>query len=758
MSTPLTSDQAIARLREHPDAYRTPENLRELASQVDADASGKLTVLYSGPTTKEVRSSDVIKAMNASGEDVRVIDNSQAAKFLQSEDFYHAVAETYGIPEILPLSNGTYRGPATDWLYDAQQGPWADVSARFVDATRGEVRVIASDARPDRVFGAVELPHALANPNITTIEDVPRDVLAARQASHGTQAAFEMVVARARDNVGRLNVAVNYAGTPLREHGALQMDSRAYCVGTCIQGRTPGFTSVTQPLADRMGPPSPYVTTGQQHWHAWQAEVAQAGRDATVAKLVRGAGVLGGTAAIAYDAGNTAVHASDLFHQHNNIGAASEIEHFASRNIAGFGLAAFGAEIGSAGGPVGSVTGGVVGGGIGIFGGDKLMDAYDNHKIYGQTDPHGTSWQYDPARPQHGWTRTVADGFAERGLSHTRIETAPPALADRLTFQANTTAVELALAHRAQPRDPYTQPASASDTPLPGNPPWTRDPQTPQWSRLYVDAFAERGLSQHTRVLASPERAAQLDTAAVQLIADNLAHAPRGIAEHYQALYAQRDWQQYGPMPKAVTAALKPPANSLQASDGHTYTREKDGSWHTPGRLWGSNAAEGTVHRELDAPYRQEPATNTTRGGPGSATPVLRLDDPGHSGHALFKQAQAHVNSLDAQRGRTPDAQSRNLAGVAVVAAQAHGLTRIDDLLPNTRDGSTMFICQHTSPLKRIAEIPTVQAINTPLEQSSAQYLHVARQQAQEQVQQRMQVQSQDIIATPAQSAPQMKM
>lgn len=734
MSAPLTSDQAIALLRQHPDAYRTPESLRSLAARVDANAPGKLTLLYSGPTTKEVWSSDVIKAMTASGEDVRVINNSQAARFLESRDFYHAVAEAFGVPGISPLMNGEYRGPATDWLYDAKAGPWADASARFVDATHGEVRLIASDARPDRVFGAVELPRALANPNITAIEDVPRELLAAREAKHGTQAAFEMVVSRARDNVGRLDVAVNYAGTPLRENGVLQMDCRAYCVGTSIKGQAPGFTSVTQPLADHFGPPSSYVLAGQQQWHAWQAEVAQAGRDATAARLIRGAGVVGGVAAVAYDAGSTVVRASDLVHQHNRIGAASEIEHFASRNVTAYGLAWVGAEMGSVGGPLGSVAGGFIGGGLGLVAGDKLMDAYDRAKIYVQSDTHGRSWHYAPEQPHKGWTRTVTDAFAERGLSQTHQEQAPAELGDRLSYQASTKAVQLALGRPAKPDDPYTQPANAEDATLPGDPSWVRDAQTKQWSRSYVDAFGERGLSHYGVDIATAARAGQLDAAAAAVVANNHAQEPQSIAERYRTIYEEQGWKQYGPMPEAVTDALEKSATS-QA--------------HKP-------AEHGPQPPQSSADMQAHPA-GVDRGGSNRTESTIRMDHPDHPGYGLFKQAQAHVDILDAQRGRTPDAHSRNLAAYAAVTALANGITRIDALLPDTKDGSSMFIAQHASPLKRIAEMSTLQAINTPLEQSSANFLQVAQQKNEDQSRQQ-QTQMGDLsVLTQAPSAPQIR-
>ncbi|WP_221885080.1 hypothetical protein, partial [Variovorax sp. DXTD-1] len=73
---------------------------------------------------------------------------------------------------------GTYQGPASKWLYHPTQGPWADASARFAELTKGEVRAVVSGAAPDRVFGAVELPRVIANPQVTTIEGIPRQTLA----------------------------------------------------------------------------------------------------------------------------------------------------------------------------------------------------------------------------------------------------------------------------------------------------------------------------------------------------------------------------------------------------------------------------------------------------------------------------------------------------------------------------------------------------------------------------------------------------
>lgn len=67
MNKPLTANEAIRLLQEKSELYSTPDQLRELAKQVDADASGRLTILYSGPAAKGVWSTDVINAMIDAG-------------------------------------------------------------------------------------------------------------------------------------------------------------------------------------------------------------------------------------------------------------------------------------------------------------------------------------------------------------------------------------------------------------------------------------------------------------------------------------------------------------------------------------------------------------------------------------------------------------------------------------------------------------------------------------------------------------------
>lgn len=667
MSPPLTVEQATALLRAHPDSYDTSEKLRALAAQVNADSPGRVTVLYSGRSTEGIGSGDIIKAMKVAGEDVRVIDNSQAAKFMTSDDFYHAVAKTYGISDFRSLADGSYRGPATDWLYHPTQGPWADASARFADSTVGEVRALVSDARPDRVFGATEVPHILANPNVTTIEGIPRKTLVARQATHGTQAAFEMVSAHAYDGVGRLNVAVNYAGTPLRENGTLMLDSRAYLAETKLPGKTPGFTVMTRPLADNMPPPGDHVLAGRQHMDEF---VIQMGHEARVhTTRIRAGSTLGiaGLALDAYDAADTLRTSGRLRSEGNDTAAESELIHFGARSVGGFAGAGLGMTAGAVAGVEtgpGLVVTGALGGIAGAVAGDEIAAWTDNRRIYNQQDRQGHTWTYDPDQPAQGWQRHAPIDASNDGIDNPKRGPlrASPALANELNYRSTSTSVELMLGGPPSQRDPFVQPAKASDPPSAFPAAWTRDADQQAWQREVMVAFTERGMSRKRVDVASPERADELDRAAAQTVLQNAANSPAAIAARYEEAYARNGWAAHGPMPDAVRHA-RSDLDTLFASDANRYQRRANGEWVSEGLIYNATAA-GNLREELDATREvlraRLPSPRTVQ-APPPPTPDDRLRDT--------------VMGAYANAGVVPDA-ARLAASVAAVRATQtmHGL------------------------------------------------------------------------------------
>lgn len=109
--------------------------------------------------------------------------------------------------------------------------------------------------------------------------------------------------------------------------------------------------------------------------------------------------------------------------------------------------------------------------------------------------------------------------------------------------------------------------------------------------------------------------------------------------------------------------------------------------------------------------------------------PAVPLNHEAHPDHAMFRQAQKAVHELDAAHQRKPDGSSDNLAGVLAVTARREGLDRIDRAVMSA-DASRTYAVQGSldSPLKRVAEVDTRQAVATPVAASSDAWHQAAKQ------------------------------
>jgi peptidoglycan hydrolase-like protein with peptidoglycan-binding domain len=133
--------------------------------------------------------------------------------------------------------------------------------------------------------------------------------------------------------------------------------------------------------------------------------------------------------------------------------------------------------------------------------------------------------------------------------------------------------------------------------------------------------------------------------------------------------------------------------------------------------------------KTLDAIHQR-----TLQHGTKPATP--QLHESAHPHHAVFRQAVGAVHELDARHQRVPDQRSENLAAALVVAARSAGMERIDHVVLSD-DGSRAFAVQGdlSSPLRRVAEVSTAQAVTTPLDRSSAALGHTTEAKHAEQTQ-----------------------
>ncbi len=614
MSGAQTAEAAIESLRNNPTKYQTPETLRELAKQVDVSSSGRITVLYSGNVADRVSAWNVVKAMETVGEDVRLIDKTEVNKFLNSEEFISATADAHGIRADDILSRNPAAKVANEWLYHPTEGPWADASARFADATQGEVKTIVSGATPKRVFGATELPRILANPNVTNVDGIPREVLAARQASHGPQAAFDMIVARSHENVGTIRTAVNAQGSPLRsDTGHLQLDNRGYFVDTNIEGKAPTFSESSRSLGDAMGAPNKYAESGQIHIRDIELSAGNILREQQAADALRvrrgvgaGGAVVLGAAVEAYQWNETLGNANTFRNTLGNDTAANEA---LARQTASSTSGIVGGVVGTgAAATLGLGTGGtfaLVAADAYFFSAaaDKAVTLWQQDKIYQQTSD-GVKWEFKG----NDWVREdLRADFVRDGVDNPKQQPIAASFdkARELSYLASVEAVEQQLGKVPAPRNPFEQPAAAGDAYSARPSPWTYSTESAQWSRQLVTQEGDDIVGAKYGVeIATGERPAQLSAQALRTIDANLASGPAAIAAQYEVGYIQRGYQHQGKLPASIEVALDP--NLLQASDGKHYRRDEQGQWtHEGEKASAQRALELTITHDRLAPALQ---------------------------------------------------------------------------------------------------------------------------------------------------------
>jgi putative chitinase len=123
-----------------------------------------------------------------------------------------------------------------------------------------------------------------------------------------------------------------------------------------------------------------------------------------------------------------------------------------------------------------------------------------------------------------------------------------------------------------------------------------------------------------------------------------------------------------------------------------------------------------------------------------------RLDHPDHPGHAVFRQAQDGMHKIDAQHGRVPDQRSDSAAACLAATSLENGMRRIDHVALGT-DASKLFAIEGAlnSPFKKVCSVPTVESLNTPMEQTTARWPEALQQVEQQQMREQAQAQQRQL-------------
>lgn len=174
----LSYDEAVVELSK----IRTLDQLRQLIADIGIPLEGNPTLLFSGDFSDDVGFSNISDQIVADDPHVRSIRDSPVASFLDLRKtpelrsvlrrFFDDDPYSYG-SDANKFLNGDI-GPDGKRI---PNGIWDEISRRFARETVGDVRVLTNFDRPDGVFAQTELPELLANPNVTTIEGIPRQQL-----------------------------------------------------------------------------------------------------------------------------------------------------------------------------------------------------------------------------------------------------------------------------------------------------------------------------------------------------------------------------------------------------------------------------------------------------------------------------------------------------------------------------------------------------------------------------------------------------
>ena len=616
------------------------EDIQRIAHEFPAAANGEGGALYSGKVGATT-SHDIVLELSENAH-LNIIDNTPRAKFLSDPNVDASIknrVRSLAVSEgVAPADAGKF---ANDFLYGNADVPlnnptslkncvWGRASNEFAQSLRGDIDVVASAASPKRVFGQVEVPAVLNNPNVRTLGGEPVANLKHLQANGGIDAVLTKVQEPFIHATAQpvFNAPSGKGVTLSKEFAhSLGVDSKGFASAAELEGYglsrvNTGYTAPRVTVAT--GAPAVKAATANTHPHETAPKVTApetvvTGEGLTPRKVVTPEGIttkvgkvagVAGAVAVAVDATQTANRTTELLGQKNSLGAQSQVIHFGSRNLSMLGGAAFGVELGAAAGiesGPGALLTGAAGGVIGAIGGNKLADAIDRYRVYTQTDKDGNHWHLDPDKPAGGWKRyemkidPTAPSFDGMSIPMSMTtHKADATLSNELNYKASGVAVQLALASASTPQDPYNLKAAGGDTHSITERNWIRDPATHQWSRSVADHFIEHGmLISHTEK-ASPQRAAQLDREADAVIAKNSQQSMPAIAERYQQAYQQFGWSKLGKEPDAVATAQ----NMLKGSDGYTYTRGNDGNWTGRGFLGHHFAAEGNVKDELNRTYQ----------------------------------------------------------------------------------------------------------------------------------------------------------
>ncbi len=237
--------------------------IRQVSVATPADRPGVITYTFaysgsSGPDNTGPRMGDIadfISSNSVLSQNIRVINSSEVAEFLLSEEFGNAGVQAF--------NNDS--AAFSRWLYEAKTGPWAVASEGFIAATNGPIQPFSTFADAMRTLALVEVPTALNTPGVSYIDQIPTSawdgfrvglVDGGMSNEAATEAVRKLISFKSGLETQTTEVGVELVPDP---NGVMQqritwMDTSKWAVGVEVPEFPQGATRTT--LGELAGPPS----------------------------------------------------------------------------------------------------------------------------------------------------------------------------------------------------------------------------------------------------------------------------------------------------------------------------------------------------------------------------------------------------------------------------------------------------------------------------------------------------------------------
>ncbi|MCC7633790.1 XVIPCD domain-containing protein [Stenotrophomonas rhizophila] len=296
-------------------------------------------------------------------------------------------------------------------------------------------------------------------------------------------------------------------------------------------------------------------------------------------------------------------------------------------------------------------------------------------------------------------------------------------------YERETPPAPAATEHAAPPQPPASQLAAGQATPTPGAPPAPEHPLPPAQPQ---DTTRQAAAPTAGKPLASPSRPDMPAEAMQRQIADDHIHQHPGLSGITAASVQGAPMR---PLPDAAAQATPAPAitpDILQERQ-HPPAQHSAPASATDARPHTGTESPHSTHRE--STYLQ---STPPPAAPATPAPALTPMQAGHPDHALYQQVRDGVAALDAKHGRQFDVTSERMTASLLVLAKGSGLERVDHVLLSNPTAQlpaahNVFVVQGelNDPAHQRALMPTLQAAQTPVDESLQQFDVVSREQQQ---------------------------